>query len=92
MLDDIVDVLSHLLLIGYSLSDRVCCCRVNFLSQVEEEIEVSVFEAALLYVLVFAHIFLQILLGGLVTHHCWEVTFLDNGEFVVFGRTKGDFD
>lgn len=92
MLDDIVDVFSHLLLTGYCFGDGVGSGRVDFLSQVQQEVEVSVFQAALLDVLVLTHVFLQVLLGRLVADHCWEVAFLDDGEFVVLGGSKCDLD
>jgi sorbitol-specific phosphotransferase system component IIC len=92
VLDDIVNMLSDLLLAGHCLRNMVGCSRVDFLSQVEEEVEVSVFEAALLHVLVFAHVLLQVLLGRFVADHRRKVAFLYDGEFVVLGRTESDLD
>ena len=62
MFDDIVDMFCHLFFAGDCLSDGVGGCWVDFLCEVEEEVEVTVFETALFHVFVLSHVLLQILL------------------------------
>lgn len=73
MFDDIIDVLRHLLLVCHALGDGVGCCWVDFLGEVEKEVEVSVFEVALFDVFVLADVFFQVFFGGLVSGYGWEV-------------------
>ena len=84
MLDDIVDVLGDLFLVGDCLSDGVGCCWVDFLRQVQQEVEVAVFETALFHVFVLSRVFLEVLLSGLVADYGRELAFFDDREFVVF--------
>lgn len=90
MLDDIIDVFRDLLLVGHAFGDCVGSCRVDLLGQVEEEVEVTVFQVALFDIFVLADVLFQVFFGGLVSGDAREVRFFDDCELVVFGGTEGD--
>lgn len=90
MLDNIIDMLSHLLLDSHALSNRMRSGRVDFLSKIEQQIEVPIAKVALLNIFMPTHILFQLLFAGLFSSHRRELGFLYYCEFIVFGRTVGD--
>ena len=78
------------LLVGDCLCDGVDGGRVDFVGQVEQEVEVAVLQPAWLNVLDSLHVLLEVFLGRLVPDHGREVGLLDHCEFVVFGAAVRD--
>ena len=79
-----------MLLVGHALGDGVGGCCIDLLGEVEEEVEVAVFQVALLDVFVLTNVLFQVFLRRLVSRDGWEVALFDDCELVVFGGSEGD--
>jgi len=84
MLDNIIDMLGHLLLGSYTLSNSMSSGRIDLLSKIKQQIKISVAEIALLHVFMTTHILFQLFLAWLFSCHRWELGFLHYCEFIVF--------
>lgn len=84
VLDQLVDELLHLLLVGYAFCDRVRGGRVDLLRQVHQEVEVPVLQVTVLDVFISLHVLSEIFLGGLLPDYRRELRLLDDCEFVSF--------
>ena len=92
ILDEVIDESLHLLLIHNALGDGVGSCWIDLLGQVQEEVEITIFYMALLYVLVSFHVLFHVLLRWLVSNQRGEFSLLNNWKFVVLCSSMCNFD
>lgn len=86
----LVHVLTHLCLTGHCFSDVVCSLRVNFFSQIHQQVEVTILEAALLHVSISPHVFLQVLRLRITPSRHWELSLLHYRKLVALRCSMGD--
>lgn len=91
VLDHFVDEISHLLLVSNAFCNFVYCLWINIAGKVQQKVEISIFEPALLYVSVLLHVLTQIFLSWLHSSYHWKLRLLDNRKFIAIRSSMSYF-